>query len=176
MQTTLLAFTLVALPSLAVAVAAAPTTTATPSPLPSNYCSYPPYVDIRTVPADLCTPPMEVGPAPGAGRRVLATNPDWDPASAAYFALYLPTDWSPSSPPLPVLVELAGNGPWADKFNDTSSGRPEGSNLGFGITGGAGAIWVSMPMLTGDGLYGQTYWWGGPSEHLVSRGCGVSRP
>jgi hypothetical protein len=144
----------------------------------SNLCNEPPYVDIRSVPADLTTPLMEVGVGPAAGRRVLATNPGWTPASSAYFALYLPTDWSPTGPPLPVLVELAGNGPWADKYNDTSSGRPEGSNLGFGVTAGVGAIWVSMPMVTGDGLYGQTYWWGGPSVNLVRFTCsgeGVGR-
>lgn len=139
----------------------------TAAPPPTTQCSYPPYVDIRTVPADLTTPPMVQGAVPGPGRRVLATNPNWDPASYAYFALYLPGEWSPVGPPLPVLVELAGNGPWYDQFNDSSSGRPEGSNLGFGITGGSGAIWVSMPMLTADGLYGQTYWWGGPSVHLA---------
>jgi hypothetical protein len=124
------------------------------------------YVDIRSVPADLEVPQMaRAAPAPGA--RVYATNPDWSSvvaSSEAYFALYLPTDWTPSGPPLPLIVELAGNGPFADKYGDISTGRCENSSLGFGITAGAGAIWVSMPMLTGEGDFDGTQWWGCPAS------------
>ena len=121
------------------------------------------FVDYRTVPADLQVPAMSRAP-PAAGARVYATNPAWLPGSSqAYYALYLPPEWAPHGAPLPVVVELAGNGPFLDKYGDISTGRPENSSLGFGITAGKGAIWVSMPMLTSDGLFDGTEWWGCPS-------------
>lgn len=128
------------------------------------------YVDYRTVPADLSVPAMQVGTPPTPGARVYATNPNWSPGggggSQAYFALYLPPEWEPTgdAPALPVVVELAGNGPFDDPYGDVSTGRPENSSLGYGITAGRGAIWVSMPMLTADGAFDGTEWWGCPSN------------
>jgi hypothetical protein len=48
----------------------------------------------------------------------------------------------PSSSLWPVIVEYMGNGPWHDDTGDYSSGRPEDSNLGFGI--GAGRKFVAI--------------------------------
>lgn len=145
---------------------------ASPQPLPAEppFCRVTvgneTYVDIRTVPADLAVPPMSpLGAPPAPGARVFASNPEWlrvVPASAAYFALYLPPEWQPSGPPLPVIVELAGNGPFDDPYGDVSTGRCENSSLGFGITAGAGAIWISMPMLIADGKFDGTQWFGCP--------------
>ena len=78
--------------------------------------------------------------------------------------LYLPTDWTPEKR-FPVIVEYAGNGNYQNKYGDVSTGRPEGSQLGYGLTGGAGAIWVCLPFLngTGDGL--AITWWGDVPDH-----------
>ena len=131
------------------------------------FCQNGSYVDLRSVPADLAVPPMAPrGAPPAPGARVFASNPDWlrvVPASAAYHALYLPPEWAPApAPPLPVIIELAGNGPFDDAYGDVSTGRCENSSLGFGVTGGAGAIWVSMPMLVAGGEFDGTQWWGCP--------------
>jgi hypothetical protein len=125
-------------------------------------CSVPPFIDVRAVLPDLYAPPMSFS-APGPGRRVAATTPGWP--AAAYHAVYLPPEWSNASaaPLLPLIVELSGNGPWASPYGDVSSGRPEGSNLGFGITEGKGAVWVSVPMLTAGGDFVETWWWGCPA-------------
>jgi len=129
-------------------------------------CSSPPYIDYRAVLPDLFTPPMSKSP-PGPGRRVAATTPGW-PAEA-YHAVYLPPEWTNASSSasaggrrFPLIVELAGNGPWQSPFGDVSLGRPEGSNLGFGITGGVSAVWISVPMLTSGGEFVETWWWGCP--------------
>jgi hypothetical protein len=125
-------------------------------------CAAPPYIDVRAVPPDLFAPPMSFA-APGPGRRVAAATPGWP--SAAYHAVYLPPEWRNASgggARLPLIVELAGNGPWQSPYGDVSSGRPEGSNLGYGITGGAGAVWLSVPMLDAGGAMVETWWWGCP--------------
>ena len=69
----------------------------------------------------------------------------------------------------PVIVEYMGNGPYNDGYGDLSSGRPEDSNLGWGMAEPAGSkyIWISMPHLSADlGADTQvsTYWWGCPSS------------
>lgn len=103
------------------------------------------------------------GPPPSAGSRVLATLPGWLPASSeAYYSLYLPPEWNATGPSIPVVVELAGNGPYTSAYGDISTGHPEGSSLGWGLTAGRGAIWVCMPMLTAGGEFDETYWWGCP--------------
>ena len=131
------------------------------SPPTGPRCSAPPFVDLRSVLPDLYAPPMSTSP-PGPGRRVAATTPGWP--AAVYHAVYLPPEWSNASDArLPLIVELAGNGPWQSPFGDVSMGRPEGSNLGFGITAGAGAVWLSLPMLTAAGDFVETWWWGCPA-------------
>jgi len=118
---------------------------------------------VRAVLPDLFTPPMSFA-APAAGRRVAAATPGWP--ARAYHAVYLPPEWSNASdaPRLPLIVELAGNGPWMSPYGDVSAGRPEGSNLGYGITAGAGAVWVSVPMLSAGGDFVETWWWGCPAS------------
>jgi len=104
----------------------------------------------------------------GPGRRVLRATPGW--SSDAYWALYLPPEWTNTSAPLPLIVELAGNGPWESPYGDVSLGRPEGSNLGFGITSGHGAVWASVPMLTDDGAYVESWWYDYLRRRTVLRG------
>ena len=117
--------------------------------------------DITTIPADLVIPAVtSVAPAPG--KRVFYRLPG-DPATAPEMVLYLPTDWSPDKP-FPVIVEYAGNGNYKNAYGDVSTGRPEGSQLGYGLSGGVGAIWVCLPFLNeqGDGL--AITWWGSPPD------------
>lgn len=130
--------------------------------------------DIRTVAPDLIRPPMVDGVAPSAGLRVRQTHPGYAD-TAAYHALYLPSDWRPGRK-YPVIVEYMGNGPWKDTAGDVSTGRPEDANLGYGMMGpnGTGFIWVSMPFLTswlGPRTNVSTYWWGCP-DVVASKGCG----
>ena len=84
--------------------------------------------DLRTVPADLETPPLlSVEPAPGI--RVRQTTTGYS-AHKLYHALYLPTNWQPHRR-FPVIVEYAGNGNCTNRFGDASSGTVEGSNMVF---------------------------------------------
>jgi len=115
-------------------------------------------VDISSVKPDLVVPKMTRGrPAPGV--RVKQTTPGYE-GTQVYHALYLPTDWQKGKK-YPVIVEYAGNR-WR-----TSPGIVEGSNLGYGITGGKGFIWVCMPYLNGDGTANVTTWWGDKGKYQV---------
>src|SRR5205823_2524391 len=96
--------------------------------------------DIRSIPADLQTPPMETG-APAAGKRVKQITPGYEDG-AYYHALHLPLEWKPGGT-YPIIVEYAGNGPFSNKYGDISTGMVEGSNLGYGISGGKRYIWIS---------------------------------
>jgi hypothetical protein len=117
--------------------------------------------DISTVAPDLVVPEMTDG-APGAGLRVRHTTADWE-KTQVYGALYLPPAWKPGAR-LPVIVEWAGNGGYQNAFGDISTGRPEGSKLGYGLTEGKGAIWLCLPYLNGAGTANALTWWGdGPS-------------
>jgi hypothetical protein len=111
--------------------------------------------DIRSIEPDLETPPM-VAAAPGAGRRVRGSRL---PHTAVYHALYLPTGWSPRRR-YPVIVELAGNGNYRNQHGDESLGVPEGSNLGYGISGGREYIWLCVPYVDKAAGRNAITWWG----------------
>lgn len=136
-----------------------------------------PCPDLYSVPADLVRPNM-TSDHPGPGKRVRQQAPGFE-ATQAYHALYLPPDWSDDAirrgeirdrpARFPVIVEWMGNGPWTDGADDFSSGRPEDSNLGYGLQpddgGGRSFIWISMPFLTsnlGNQTKIETMWWGCP--------------
>ena len=108
-------------------------------------------VDISSVEPDLVVPAM-TEQAPGPGLRVKQTTSGYE-NTKVHHALYLPTDWQKGKK-YPVIVEFAGN-QWR-----TSPGTVQGSNLGYGISGGKGFIWVCMPYLNGDGTANVTTWWG----------------
>jgi hypothetical protein len=115
--------------------------------------------DVRTIPPDLVTPAM-TGAAPTAGRRVREAVNGYD-VRTVYHALYLPTDWRPGRR-FPVIFEYAGNGGYSNRFGDISTGRPEGSNLGYGASGGTHFIWVCLPYIaTTNGQKELALkWWG----------------
>lgn len=104
--------------------------------------------DIQSVPPDLKVPVLSEGP-PAAGKRV----------RHGLSVLYLPMDWKAGTK-WPVIVELAGNGGYTNKFGDVSTGLPEGSNLGYGLSSGHGFIWLCVPYLNGKGDQVAIKWWG----------------
>jgi len=113
--------------------------------------------DIRSIAADLTTPPVEdVLPAPG--KRVRMTMAAYG-GTAVHHTLYLPTDWKPCKT-YPVIIEYPGNGPWVGPCGDTSGGDVDGCNLGFGISAGSGFIWAALPFIDVSGQHNQLWWWG----------------
>ncbi len=119
--------------------------------------------EITSLPPDLEVPAMTAGP-PAAGRRVRRTTEGWG-NTAVHHALYLPRNWKPGGK-FPVLVEYQGNGGFRDDFGDTCDGLLETCKLGYGISGGADYIWISMPFVkvSADGKENQPLWWGDPDE------------
>lgn len=118
--------------------------------------------DIATVPPDLTVPPMIEG-SPAPGQRVRQTAVGWE-KTEAYHALYLPTDWQ-AGRRYPIIVEWAGNGNYRNRFGDESTGRVEGSNLGYGLTAGRGCIWLCLPYLDATGTKNVITWWGDPPSY-----------
>jgi hypothetical protein len=117
-----------------------------------------PLPDIRSVKPDLTTPPVSSG-APSRGRRVRAQRPGF--GADVYHVLYLPQDWR-ARRRYPVIVEYAGNGNYSNGYGDVSTGVPEGSNLGYGISGGTGYIWLCLPYVDTDAGRNAIVWWGHP--------------
>jgi hypothetical protein len=117
--------------------------------------------DVSTVAPDLTVPEMTQGePVPGV--RVRHTTPGWE-KTEVYGALYLPPEWKTGAR-FPVIVEWAGNGGYKNSFGDISTGRPEGSKLGYGLTEGQGVIWLCVPYLNHAGTANALTWWGdGPA-------------
>jgi hypothetical protein len=130
--------------------------------------------DISTVPRDLATPAMTAG-QPAPCRRVRVTPPEYK-GTEVHHSLYLPTDWRRGRT-YPVIVEYAGNGPYRNRFGDTCTGRPEDCNLGYGLSGGKGFIWVCLPYIAKGGKRNQLKWWGDVAatvrycETVVPRVC-----
>ncbi len=106
------------------------------------------FPDIRSVPPDLVVPALN-DDAPAAGKRV----------RHGLGVLYLPTDWK-ADVKWPVIVELSGNGGFESKQGDVSTGQPDGSNLGYGLSAGRGFIWLCVPYLNAKGDKIATKWWG----------------
>ncbi|MBG88165.1 MAG: hypothetical protein CMO80_14855 [Verrucomicrobiales bacterium] len=113
--------------------------------------------DISTVAADLVLPELSRG-KPAAGKRVKQAHPDYL-ETEVHHILYLPCDWTPDKQ-FPVIVELAGNGPYKNRYGDVTTGRVEGSKMGYGISAGKDFIWICMPYLNNAGTKNITRWWG----------------
>ncbi|HVR84944.1 MAG TPA: hypothetical protein VMU54_11580 [Planctomycetota bacterium] len=119
--------------------------------------------DLSSVPPDL-SPPAMTREAPAPGKRVRQTTPGWED-SDVHHALYLPKRWTAGNR-YPVIVEYAGNGGFKNAFGDVSTGTVDGSNLGYGISGGDGFLWVCMPYVrvTGGRKENAANWWGDVEE------------
>ena len=102
---------------------------------------------------DLVTPAMTEG-APAPGKRVRQVAPEYA-GTAVYHSLYLPTDWM-AGKRYPVLVEYTGNKYPPGK----GSGEVKDANLGYGLSGGKGIIWVVMPYVEKGGQKNAVTWWG----------------
>lgn len=102
---------------------------------------------------DLVTPAMTED-EPGPGKRVRQVAPEYE-GTAVYHALYLPVDWTPEKT-FPVIVEYTGNR-WPP---GKSTGEVKDANLGYGMSGGKGFIWVSMPYVAEGGKGNALNWWG----------------
>ncbi|MGB0578568.1 MAG: hypothetical protein ACPGVU_02600 [Limisphaerales bacterium] len=122
--------------------------------MPSAHAQLP---DISSIEADLQVPELTTG-KPSPGERVKQKLPTREQLPS-HHVLYLPEDWTPDRS-WPVLVEFAGNGPYRNKYHDISTGRVEGSKLGYGISGGEGFIWLCVPYLDETGHTNVTRWWG----------------
>ena len=113
--------------------------------------------DIRTIPQDLNVPQMtEEDPAPGRRVKQIATEYQ---GTRVYHSLFLSTDWQQGKLH-PVSVEYAGNGPYTSEFGDVCTGQVQDCNLGYGISGGKGFIWVCLPFISQDRKHNQSLWWG----------------
>ena len=117
------------------------------------------FPDIRGIPADLEAPPAVTG-EPAPGRRVRRTLPIYA-GTAVHHTLYLPADWT-AGKRFPVIAEYPGNGPFSNGFGDTCSGMVEDCNLGFGMSGGRGFIWVCLPFVDSERGENRRQWWGDP--------------
>lgn len=102
---------------------------------------------------DLVTPVMTDG-KPAAGRRVRQVAIEYK-GTEVYHSLYLPVDWKAGGK-YPVIVEYTGNK--AGFCNST--GEVKDANLGYGISGGKGFIWVCMPYVEKGGKENAVTWWG----------------
>jgi hypothetical protein len=115
------------------------------------------YPDIRSILPDLATPAVAAGD-PVAGRRVRRTVKKWAGADV-HHTLYLPREWRRGRS-YPVIVEYAGNGNYRNRFGDVSEGTVEGSNLGYGLSGGERFLWLCLPYVNSAERRNQTLWWG----------------
>jgi len=109
--------------------------------------------DDHRVENDLITPEMTTQDA-AAGRRVRQVAPEYS-GTEVYHALYLPVDWKPGGK-YPVIVEYTGN----EFAACGSTGEVKDANLGYGVSGGKGFIWVSMPYVAKDKQQNTRKWWG----------------
>lgn len=113
--------------------------------------------DLYSLTADLEVPPVWTG-KPEPGKRVRQTLSSYA-STEVYHLTYLPENWEPGKL-YPVIIEYPGNGPWSNDIGDVSTGKVEGCNLGYGISGGRDFIWISMPFVSEDGQHNQDWWWG----------------
>jgi hypothetical protein len=102
---------------------------------------------------DLTTPAMTTG-EPASGRRVRQVAPEYR-GTDVHHALYLPVDWKPAGT-YPVIVEYTGN-EWPPSG---STGEVRDANLGYGLSGGRGCIWVTLPFVERGRTTNAVLWWG----------------
>jgi hypothetical protein len=119
--------------------------------------------NLNEVPTPLQVPAISPG-EPAAGQRSSQTTRGWE-STSVHHLLYLPTDWKPDQR-YPVIVEYAGNGPYANKLGDTSDGTVEGAVMGYGLSQGRGYVWLALPFIESIDRKPQNAlkWWGDIAE------------
>ncbi|WP_417397657.1 hypothetical protein [Gimesia chilikensis] len=131
-------------------------------------------VNLNGLPSDLTVPEVTRG-TPAPGQRVWQTNQGFEKTEIAH-ALYLPPDWWPGKR-YPVIMEYPGNGGYRNALNDVSRGRVQDCKLGYGLSGGVGMIWVSLPFVDPKTGKHAVKWWGDPDatadycKQTVARIC-----
>lgn len=115
-------------------------------------CAFGATPDVTTISPDLITPQVTSG-EPTPGKRVLQTLPGYENSNVRH-AIYLPTDWV-QGVTYPVIAEFTGN-------NGTVAGGKAAQ--GYGISGGRGFIWVTLPFVSEDGQVDMDWWWGDPDR------------
>jgi hypothetical protein len=108
--------------------------------------------DVTTIPPDLVTPQVVSGD-PTPGKRVSQALPGYEESKVRH-ALYLPTDWIDGET-YPVIAEFTGNN------GTVASGK---AAQGYGISGGKGYVWVTLPFVSEDGREDMDWWWGDPDR------------
>ena len=108
-------------------------------------------MDLKQVVPDL-TPPSITTNAPAPGKRVKMVLPMYK-GTDLYHALYLPIDWKKGDK-YPVIVEYSGN-KWKN-----SQGTIDECDLGYGISGGKGVIWICLPFVDKKNGKNAATWWG----------------
>jgi hypothetical protein len=101
---------------------------------------------------------------PAAGRRTRAVTSGFA-GTEVHHTIYLPEDWRPGGSH-PVLVEFPGNGNYRNEYGDSCDGTVEGCNLGYGLSGGRGCIWICVPLVevAGGTKRNCVTWWGDVAE------------
>jgi len=127
---------------------------------------------LQLVSPDVHLPSLSSGPAT-AGKRLLEKLATTEQPAATEFSLAdgepyhvvgLPTDWQPGKS-YPLLVELAGNGPYKNLLGDFNSGRVEDGELSWGLSGGDCWITLAVPFLNNAGDQPVVQWWGNPPTY-----------
>ena len=104
-------------------------------------------------------PPIETRP-PAAGRRVRYQLPE-DKGTGIHCLVYLPGDWNPGHR-YPLIVEYPGNIFYTPGCYST--GLPDQCAIGYGMTQGEGAIWVSLPFIDRAAGTIAEHGWGNPDD------------
>lgn len=115
--------------------------------------------DWKAIPPDLTVPAVTQG-QPSPGKRVQQTTVGWE-NTKVHHLLHLPADWQPGKA-CPLIIEYPGNGPYSDARGDTCDGSVESCILGYGISGGRGMIWASLPFIEEQNgiIQNAQKWWG----------------
>ncbi|NQU43506.1 carboxypeptidase regulatory-like domain-containing protein [bacterium] len=102
--------------------------------------------------------PTMVEGKPEAGKRVRQTVPRYADTDI-YHVLYLPPNWTPERR-FPIIAEYSGNifyHGWC-----YSTGRPESSSMGYGMSEGKDYIWVNLSFVDPVGKKNEVNGWGDP--------------
>ena len=103
-----------------------------------------------------------------AGFRVKVTAPEYI-GTEVHHSLYLPADWELGKK-YPVIVEYTGN-----YYPESgSTGLVGDANLGYGLTGKSGFIWIVMPYIAKDCSKNERTWWG--NKEATINYCKVNLP
>lgn len=97
---------------------------------------------------------------PSSGERVKYQLSS-DLSSERYSVLYLPLNWNPDKK-YPIIVEFPGNIYYTKDCYST--GEPDQCQIGYGMSKGDGAIWISIPFIDYTKKENILNGWGNPDD------------